>query len=189
VGLPQIIGTRGGIAVYSSIKKKVVGEQEILVTPTGLAGDQQVETGFKPNGGQLHGGHEMAIYAYPQEHYRSYWRYHAPFCISGRGPGVGENLLIRGATEHEVYIGDVWDWDGVQLKVSKPRTPCFKLDMVHEGTNVREQMRLSGLTGWYLMVIEPGVARTDTELKLIHREPDAESVLQQFLIKNPVTVH
>src|SRR5215472_4246054 len=82
--------------VLSAIDKRPVAMPFLRLAATNLDGDEQADTRPTPLGGQVHGGPDQAIYAFPSEYYVAFER------ELGRplAPGfVGENLTIRGATE------------------------------------------------------------------------------------------
>lgn len=55
--------------VLSAIDKRPVAEDTIGLTETNLEGDEQADTRATPLGGQVHGGPDQAVYAFPVEHY------------------------------------------------------------------------------------------------------------------------
>ena len=52
----------------------------------------------------MHGGPDMAVNAYPSEHYK-YWRYQLPAANLSYGT-FGENFTTDGLLEEDVKIGD-----------------------------------------------------------------------------------
>ncbi len=181
VGQPSLLGTKpNGEKVYSSIAKEPVRQDEILLTWTNLAGDQQVQTTPKVDGRQVHGGNEKAVYVYPAEHYLA-WNAECGSSLSQ--PDFGENLSITGITEDDVHIGDRWLWGGTLLEVSVPRQPCFKLGM-HLGTEYIRAMWDFGRSGWYVRVVDgPGVVPTHGAITVVHRATDAPTVTEMFRVK------
>ena len=117
VGRPAVLLARPSGDIVSGIDKRPVGGPTLLLTETNLEGDGQADTKESRFGGQVHGGPDQAVYAFPAEHYA---RFEATL-ERAVGPGfVGENLTVRGATEAEVRIGDVWAWGEALLQVSLP---------------------------------------------------------------------
>lgn len=181
VGQPSAIGFRPDKGlVYSSIRKKPAGMPNVYLSSTNLSGDQQVETHVKSNGKQLHGGPEMAVYAYPHEHYLSWERELG----QDLGPGAfGENLTIVGATEEDVHIGDVWRWASALLVVTKPREPCYKLCMYREVPDMIARMDANGFCGWYLSVRTPGLVPTWGPIEIFSRDMSAPTVAEVYRAK------
>src|ERR687897_3166449 len=99
--------------VSVNVGMPVVGPT-LRLTTINLEGDGQSDTKESRFGGQVHGGPEQAVYAFPAEHFP---RFEAEM---GRPvtPGLfGENLTLRGMTEAEACIGDVWEWGDALLQV------------------------------------------------------------------------
>ena len=89
----------------------------------GLAGDEQADP-------TVHGGPGKAVYAYPFEHY-AFWRtVRSQAKVEGpMEPGaVGENLLVEGLLEPAVFVGDRLVIGDVELRIERPRSPCFKFN-------------------------------------------------------------
>jgi MOSC domain-containing protein YiiM len=148
----------------SAIDKRPVAGDAIDVGELGLAGDEQQER-RRYHGRQLHGGPDKAVCAYPHEHLPAW----ADLLERDIPPGTfGENLSIAGALEDEVHVGDRWRWGDVVLRVTEPRTPCFKLDLVL-GRQVKRLMLHGAMTGWYLAVEQPGVAPTSGAIEVVAR--------------------
>lgn len=153
VSLPKVLLKWPGGDVISSIDKAPVEAEEVAVTTLNLDGDRQADTRALPGGGQVHGGPHQAVYAFPSEHFPRLSK------ILGVpvGPGfMGENLTLRGATEADVRIGDVWRWGTARLQVSAPRGPCYKLGIRMGRQALRTVVREDGIVGWYLRVLVPG---------------------------------
>lgn len=179
IGSVRAIGHRGEGPVWSGFNKTPIDRDYLYLTSTGLAGDQQADTSIK-RGKQVHGGHEKALYFYPIVHYGLWER------DLGRRlfyPSFGENVTLAGQVdEDKVCIGDVWSWgdDGVQIRITKPRRPCFKVNMVFGRDDMITRMRDTGRCGWYCEVLQPGQVPTVGRLKLVSREEGALTVAQAF---------
>lgn len=148
----------------SAIRKRPVAGETIAVGTLGLDGDEQQER-RRYHGRQLHGGPDKAVCAYPHEHLPAW----GELLERAIAPGTfGENLSVGGLLEDEVRVGDVWQWGDVRLRVTEPRTPCFKLDLVL-GHQVKRIMLHGAMTGWYLAVDEPGEAPTSGVIDVVDR--------------------
>src|SRR5262245_18920406 len=134
----------------------------------GLDGDVQADR-------RVHGGPEMAVYAYDLSGY-AHWRRELgedfPF---GQ---FGENLTVEGIAETEVRVDDVYRIGGALLQVSKPRSPCFKLALRMERPAFPRMFLESGRTGFYLRVLEEGDLGAGDPVKLVSRDPGALTVDQ-----------
>jgi MOSC domain-containing protein YiiM len=136
----------------------------VAVGRLGLAGDEQAEP-------SLHGGLSKAVYAYPSEHL-PFWatvRAQAQVALWDEGlpPGlIGENLLLQGLLETEMWVGDRWVLPGCVLAVSEPRFPCFKFAAAMGFKHAGKLMQQSGFCGCYLTVIETGELRAGDPITL-----------------------
>lgn len=145
----------GGRAFLSGIGKAQV-DGPVAVRPLGLAGDEQADLA-------AHGGLAKAVYAYPSEHL-PFWS--AERCRRGVtavpetiAPGfIGENLLLAGLLERDLWVGDVLSFadSSCVLRVTAPREPCFKLCAVMGFAQAAQLMARERRTGFYLAVDEPG---------------------------------
>ena len=148
VALPEYVGERNGEPLYSAFRKRPVAGDAIVVTELGLAGDGQADL-------SVHGGPDKAVYAYPADNW-PWWEgeHRLP---SGFGT-FAENLTVAGADETQIQIGDRFAWGNVLLEVSQPRQPCHKFQRFTGREDASALMTLSGRTGWYFRVLEPGEA-------------------------------
>ncbi|HEV8638127.1 MAG TPA: MOSC domain-containing protein [Chloroflexota bacterium] len=161
--------------VLSAIDKRPVAAPTLRLTALNLDGDEQADQRTTPQGGQVHGGPDQAVYAFPVEHYSAFER------ELGRSlaPGfVGENLTTGGATEADTCIGDVWAWGDALLQVAAPRGPCFKLGYRLGRHALRTWVREAGLVGWYMRVLRPGTVPTDGHLEVVSRHPARVTVAE-----------
>lgn len=170
VGTPTVIGTHRGGKVTSSIRKHEVDRPIVRVNVLNIEGDRQADL-------RHHGGVDKAVYCYPSEH-RAFWAteigydaVEAPF---------GANLSISGMMEAEARIGDVWRWGTARLQVAQPRWPCYKLALHSGHGNMIKRFVASGRSGWYLRVLEEGLAPVDGPITLETRDPLAITVAMAF---------
>lgn len=172
VGKPALLGQRRGEEVLSGIRKQRLTLPTVDVTTTNIAGDGQADL-------RNHGGLDKAVYCYPSEHL-SFWRETIGYADDDTFAPFGENLSISGIDEETAWIGDIWLWGSVTLQISQPRWPCFKLDM-HSGVKaLMNRLIKSRRCGWYLRVLEEGVAPTSGEIEIAGRDPLGISVRQAF---------
>jgi MOSC domain-containing protein YiiM len=174
VGLPTLLVRWPTRDVLSAIDKQPVVATTLRLTSLNLEGDAQADTRPTPQGGQVHGGPDQAVYAFPVEHYPVFER------ELGRplAPGfVGENLTTGGVTEADVCIGDIWAWGDALVQVTAPRGPCYKLGYRLGRHVLRRWMRESGLVGWYMRVLRPGIVPTGGRVAVVGRHPAGVTVL------------
>jgi MOSC domain-containing protein YiiM len=190
LGQPAILGRdHRGAKVWSSIHRLHVVVPRLYLTPTGLAGDQPTDTRLKTNGnGQMHGGPDKAVYAYPCTHY-PHWLEE----LGREGLGTrsfGENWRIRGADETTVHIGDIWTIGEAELEVSRVRTPCKTLETYFGGgQQMIKRMCANGRCGWYLKVRRPGVVPTRGSIRVTHRNLGSPTIAEAFAAKMKTQVN
>ena len=161
-GLAQEV-TIGQRRVLTAIGKRP-RSGAVAVGPLGLEGDEQADP-------SVHGGRSKAVYAYPSEHH-DFWRtVRAQAQVSlwdePIAPGLfGENLLLQGVTEDQLWIGDRLRLPQCVLAVSEPRYPCFKFNAAMGFVHAAKLMVQSGYCGAYLAVIEPGPVSADDPIEL-----------------------
>lgn len=153
-------------SVLSGIDKKPLStlreSHPVSIGMLGINGDEQADL-------EVHGGLEKAVYAYPWEHY-SYWEdvyqneiKQIPTWQAGQ---FGENLLIEGILENEVFVGDQWRIGEVELAVVKMREPCFKFNAKMGFSSASKKMVESGRSGWYFRVIKPGIIKAGDVIQI-----------------------
>ena len=155
-------GTRSGIN-----KRPVLGPQRL--ERLGIDGDRQADI-------RLHGGVDKAVLCYAWAHY-DYWRDALQDRALLDAPGAfGENLSVHGIDEHDVCIGDRWRVGSALLEVSQGRQPCFKLNLRFGLADMAARVQNSLRAGWYMRVLEPGVAAAGDALELVERRWPSHSV-------------
>jgi MOSC domain-containing protein YiiM len=162
VGSVAPLGTAGA---RSAIDKQPV-EGPLAVGSLGFDGDAQADT-------KHHGGPHKAVHAYAISHLPT-WRQELPEHASRFCPGAfGENLVLDGATEADVCLGDRWSVGTALLEVSQGRQPCWKLNLRFDVPDMARRVQDSGRSGWYFRIIEPGIVTAGDRGTLIARpNPD-----------------
>jgi MOSC domain-containing protein YiiM len=166
VGATAVHRYDDGREIHTGGYKSPVSEAELGLTQ--LAGDGQADL-------INHGGHDKAVNVYAQDHY-AYWEgvFGSPLT-----PGAfSENLTVLGALEDEVCIGDRWRIGAVELEVSQPRMPCYKLAYKHGKKHLVKWVQESGFTGFYLRTVTPGLLRAGVEIAISHRDPAGVSIAE-----------
>ena len=122
----------------------------INVARENVQGDRQSDL-------SVHGGPLKAVYAYPTEHY-AFWRTELqdPELTLG---AFGENLTTEGMLENKVCIGDRYRVGTVELVVTQPRMPCYKLAIRFGRIDVVKKFLRSGRSGFYFSVEHEGEIR------------------------------
>lgn len=164
---PSVLLRHPGGEVVSAIDKRPATAPSLVLTALNLDGDEQSDVRLTASGGQVHGGPDQAVYAFPAEHLGRI----GELVGTDVGPGfVGENITVRGATEADVCIGDIWRWGDAELQVTAPRGPCYKLGIRMGKQALRTVIREEVLTGWYLRVLTAGVVPTTGTIGVVRRD-------------------
>jgi MOSC domain-containing protein YiiM len=159
VGLPREV-TWKGKTVRTGIFKEPVNAR-IMVRELNLEGDRQADL-------TVHGGVDKAVYVYPFEHY-DYWRNELP--DTELTPGIfGENFTVTGFKEEELNIGDRFQIGSVELMVTQPRLPCYKLGIRFGRSDMVKRFLANRRTGFYFRVLQEGEVVAGDTLELVSRD-------------------
>ena len=186
-GLAQLLIVRDANepshGVQTAIRKTSVSSLEspasIPLERLGFEGDEQVDL-------SVHGGLEKAVYAFCTEHYAN-WRDWLVL-VGGaaqrldRFGAFGENLSIEGFDETTVYVGDLWCIGPVVLRVTEPRSPCFKFTALMKAPLAARHMFETHQSGWYLQVIQPGPVQAG-DLIVVKPGPRETSIAKALNLK------
>ena len=149
-----------GMTVQTGIFKEPM-DGPVIVGELNLVGDQQADL-------TVHGGSEKAVYAYPAEHYE-YWRNELPQVSFSWGK-FGENLTTEGLLEDRLCIGDRLRVGSAVLMATQPRVPCYKLALRVDRDDMIKRFLMSGRTGFYFSVIEPGEVTVGSKVEILSRD-------------------
>ncbi|MEH2333744.1 MOSC domain-containing protein [Nostoc sp.] len=183
VGLPREVPWKGK-AVRTGIFKEPVNSR-VMVRELNLDGDRQADL-------TVHGGVDKAVYVYPFEHY-DYWRSELP--DTDLTPGIfGENFTVTGLREEELNIGDRFKIGSVELMVTQPRLPCYKLGIRFGRSDMVKRFLTSCRTGFYFRVLQKGEVGVGDTLELISRDTNnitVADITQLYVRKqnNPELLH
>ncbi|MEO2075097.1 MAG: MOSC domain-containing protein [Bacillus sp. (in: firmicutes)] len=164
VRTPQAF-TYGEKTLLSAIDKKPV-HGKIFLSTLNLDGDQQADLHF-------HGGPDKAVCVYSYDHY-SFWE--SVLDTNLDAGAFGENLTVKGITEDDVWIGDVYELGEAIVQVTQPRQPCFKLATKLKQPKLPLMVQHTGYTGFYFRVLKEGTISSEDSLKLLERNPGSVSI-------------
>ncbi|KAJ6780322.1 hypothetical protein PWT90_05319 [Aphanocladium album] len=151
-----------GINAMSGIDKQIM-ESPVKIGKLGIEGDWHDLT--------FHGGPDKAILGYCSTHYAD-WRKAYPERADKFVPGgFGENFVTAHMNERNVCIGDIIQFgDDLQLQVSLPRHPCYKLNHRFSLKNFAPNTYKTSRTGWYYRVVREGTVSAGDEVRLVDRK-------------------
>jgi MOSC domain-containing protein YiiM len=148
-------------------------EGAVQVLREGLAPDEQADR-------RVHGGPEQALHLYPLDHH-AFWRGqigdHPALAEPG---GFGSNLAVTGLTEEHVCIGDRFRCGTALIEVSRPRSPCWKIEHRFGHKGMVAQIIATGRCGWYFRVIETGEVAAGDRLERVALGEGRWSVARVF---------
>lgn len=159
VGLPRRVPWRGRTIETSIFKAPIAGR--VHIRHHNIDGDEQSDL-------SVHGGADKAVYAYPTEHY-AFWGRELPNAALPWG-AFGENFSTEGLLEHDVCIGDRYRVGTVELVVTQPRTPCYKLGIRFGRSDMVKRFQQSGRSGFYLAVEREGEAGAGDVVERLARD-------------------
>ncbi|MBW4692091.1 MAG: MOSC domain-containing protein [Lyngbya sp. HA4199-MV5] len=159
VGLPREVVWKGKTVTTGIFKEPV--STRVMLRSLNLDGDGQADL-------TVHGGSEKAVYVYPLEHY-DYWRSELPDTELTMG-NFGENFTTTGLKEEELNIGDRFQIGTVQLMITQPRMPCYKLGIRFGRPDMVKHFLASRRTGFYFSVLQEGEVGAGDILELVSRD-------------------
>lgn len=183
VGLPREVTWKGRTVTTGIFKEPV--NKRVMVRSLNLDGDGQADL-------TVHGGADKAVYVYPFEHY-DYW--HGELSNTELPPGIfGENFTTTGLREEELNIGDCFRIGTVNLMVTQPRLPCYKLGIRFGRPDMVKRFLASRRTGFYFRVLQEGEVGVGDTLELVSRDDNNITVadITQLYVReedNPKLLH
>jgi MOSC domain-containing protein YiiM len=159
VGRPRQIFHEGRMIHTGIYKTPVAGP--VRVGALNLDGDQQADL-------TVHGGPSKAVYVYPAEHY-VFWRRELSDIEFPFG-SFGENLSTEGLLEKDLNIGDRLCVGTVELAVTEPRLPCYKLGVKFKRDDMVRRFLKSRRTGFYCAVLREGVLEAGDAIHFLSRD-------------------
>jgi MOSC domain-containing protein YiiM len=159
VGRPAPLST-GKRVVQSAIGKAPV-DGPVAVRGVNLDGDDQADR-------SVHGGPDQAVYAYASEDI-AYWSEQ----LGRELPAgtFGENLTTVGVDVSGARIGERWRIGTVELRVTGPRIPCFKLEARIGERGFQKTFLHAGRFGAYFAITQEGALQAGDGIEVVHR-PD-----------------
>jgi MOSC domain-containing protein YiiM len=139
----------------------------VRVNALNIASDQQADL-------TVHGGVSKALYAYPSEHYE-FWRKELPDAEFPWG-SFGENLTTEGLLEKDLNVGDRLCAGSVELVVTEPRLPCYKLNAKFMRKDMVKKFLKSRRIGFYFAVAREGEIGAGDPIQFLSRDEHRVSV-------------
>ena len=164
-GLPREVTWRGKTVTTGIFKTSVDGP--LMLRTLNLDGDKQADL-------SVHGGASKAVYAYPVEHY-DFWRNELADMNLPYGM-FGENFTTEGLLENALNIGDRFRIGEVEIIVTEPRMPCYKLGLKFGRADMVKRFLASRRTGFYFAVLKEGEVEAGTTIEPLSRDGNGITV-------------
>jgi MOSC domain-containing protein YiiM len=169
-GTPRTVDGPRGRPVTTAIWKAPV-EGRRAVRPHQLEGDVQADR-------TVHGGPDMAVYAYAEED-AAWW---ADQLGRPLPPGsFGENLTLRDVDVTGALLGERWQVGAAVLRVTAPRTPCAKLGLRMGDPRFPKRFGAAGRPGSYLAVEVAGEVGAGDAVDVLSR-PDHDVTVGELAL-------
>ena len=165
VGLPREAMWHGHTVATGIFKNPVHGR--IKLRRLNLDGDAQADL-------NVHGGKDKAVYCYQWQHYE-FWKRELPGRDLPFGM-FGENFTVDGLLEDSIHLGDRFAIGSLEVVVTQPRMPCYKLGLKFQSDDMVKRFLASGRTGFYLTVMREGEVGAGDEMNLLGRDTNAVPV-------------
>lgn len=163
----------------------------VEVGPLGLVGDAQKEL-------RVHGGPDRAVLVYGAAHYRHWHTVLDPHAELHRDAlramsaaldasrvddgAFGENIVLDGAEDATVYLGDRWRIGECVLRITEPRGPCATLARRWMRPTLIAEVTERAAAGWYNAVERAGPVRAGDSATLVERMQSEWSVARVFAL-------
>ena len=156
VGQPRDVELNGVVQQTAIFKAPVPGRVRIT---NHVDGDKQADP-------DRHAGRDKAVYAYSREDL-DFWA--AELGREVEDGFVGENLTIAGYDVNRAVVGERWRIGTVELEVSQPRLPCWKLQVRSGDSTMTRRFEQALRPGAYLRVLSEGEVEAGDELEVLLR--------------------
>ncbi len=149
---------------------KMPGVTKVSVSKLGLEGDHISDS-------TVHGGEDQAVYLYSIED-TQWWSEEL-----GRElpPGTfGENFTTAGCDLRALKLGDRLIFNDLQLEISAPRTPCFKLAHKMGDNTFVKHFASATRPGAYARVVQEGTVSLGETFSLEKTDHNYSGVVEVF---------
>ncbi|MHB8632331.1 MAG: MOSC domain-containing protein [Candidatus Limnocylindria bacterium] len=166
VGRPREVRLGDRVVRTSIWKDPVAGRA--AVSGVNVTGDDQSDR-------RVHGGESRAVYAYAREDL-DWWadRLGRPLA-SGT---FGENLTTEGVDVSGARVGERWRAGSALLEVTRPRLPCYKLEIRMDRTGFIAEFIDGGRPGAYLRIVEEGEVAAGDTVRVVSRPEVAPTMAE-----------
>lgn len=169
------VGTmKQGVREIETAYLKEPVEGPLWLGRLGFPGDEHVY--------EFHGGPDKAVCVYPYEHY-GYWEERLGLELPATA-AFGENFTLRGLTERQVMLGDIYEVGDAIVQVTQPRAPCYKIAARYATPKMAVYVQQESYTGYLLRVLQEGHVVAGQAMMLRSRQDHGVSVADANRILN-----
>jgi MOSC domain-containing protein YiiM len=148
----------GDHTVATGIWKQPV-DGRVAVRGVNVRGDDQADR-------SVHGGEYKSVYAYARED-TDWWEQQLGRAL---GPGTfGENLTTHGIQLTACEVGERWRAGSVELEVTEPRFPCFKLGIKMGDPGFLKRFARARRPGVYFRIAQEGELGAGDLIEVVSR--------------------
>jgi MOSC domain-containing protein YiiM len=160
---------------FQSAYKKDQFFNSVEVSKLGIIGDEQIDKRF-------HGGIDKAIHIGSNLHFE---RFKEQNDTQIDKLAFGCNVFIDSIDEKDINAGDIYSIGDIEVQVTQPRQPCWKIGAIFGKTASRYIVK-NYATGWYIKVLKSGTLNIDTPMILQERLSDISVYdMSRYLYKTP----
>jgi len=175
---------------FQSAYKKDNFYNFIDVEELGILGDNQVDKRY-------HGGLDKAIHIGSYKHFLAFEKLYAKELDK---LAIGCNIFIDNYDESDINVGDIYKIGDIEIEVTQPRQPCWKIGAIFDKEISRYIIKNSA-TGWYVRVLKGGTIDINDKLILkkrvsdinikdlslyLHKLPDDQKLIDKILNIEPL---
>jgi len=156
VASPKDVEFNGKTTSTSIFKTPVDGE--VFAAFENLQGDRQADLG-------VHGGRDKALYVYSFDYYAQWAQELGRTELEPAQ--FGENLTVTGCLDEDVMIGSRFGIGSVEVVVTQPRMPCYKLGIRMGDADFPNRFWATGRLGFYVRIEQTGPLERGDEIELL----------------------
>jgi len=159
---------------FQSSYKKDIFHTSIEVDTLGLKEDSQADH-------KHHGGKDKAIHIGSTKHFEIFEKLNNkkldPLAI-------GCNIYINDYDENDICVGDIYSIGDVQIEVSQPRQPCWKIGAIF-GKEISRYISKNHAIGWYVRILKEGILNSSDTMVLEQRVSQLTIKQLSIYLNNP----
>jgi MOSC domain-containing protein YiiM len=161
--------------IFYSAYKKDQFFNFLDISTLGLNGDEQVDKRY-------HGGEDKAIHIGSQKHFTLFKNLYKKDLDR---LAIGCNIIVEDLDESDVCIGDIYTIDDIEIEVTQPRQPCWKIGAIFD-KDISRYISKYHATGWYVRILNEGTIDINDEMILKQRVSNITiKELSEYLITPP----